>query len=79
METMVERVAPAWSDVRTEARLKEPQPIKKKQTFEEAVAECGGITVKEFFDEVRQQVREAYAEKRKKEAAAVDTQIRKTA
>ena len=32
----------------------------KKQTFEEAVAECNGISVDEFIDELRKRVKERY-------------------
>lgn len=33
---------------------------KKKQSFEEAVTECNGITAEEFFSEVRRQISEHY-------------------
>ena len=32
----------------------------KKKSFQEAVAECNGITVDEFFDELRRRVKERY-------------------
>ena len=32
----------------------------KKKSFEEAVAECNGRPVSEFFDELRRKVKECY-------------------
>jgi hypothetical protein len=34
--------------------------VKKKMTFKEAVAECDGRPVSEFFDELRRQVKEHF-------------------
>ena len=37
-----------------------PATQTKKKSFEEAVAECNGISVDEFFDELRKRVKERY-------------------
>ena len=45
---------------RKEQYLRSPVHPAAKKSFEDAVAECKGVSVKDFFDEVRWQVNEHY-------------------